>query len=440
MPEIVIVIAVVAATGLVMIAPLVPLWQIFTLLVLVRALGDWGLSTGQSPLPPGVLGAVVAIGMVTCLLVPWYKPLSRRALTWALLAGLWCAFFGLTAYVGAGLGVTALGEALRWFSLPAAALAATRVPPEHGKRFEYGILWAIAIPVVYQLVATMVQIPGTFQADTGRVMGTFSHPNPAGAFYALGALFCWYLVSRRRSALAVLVGLLSVWAALTTQNLSALVALFLAGILMRVAATGVSVFRKVLELGAIVVAGIAMLFVPQINARIGEFQNMNLDATGISADSANSLEWRLINWNRLLEIWAEKPWLGHGLSSTGERIIPLGSPPHSGPIQLLVETGIVGLATATGALIVLAMLAWKRRAIAGRESSAVLGTIVVIFCVGSMDNILNYAAALYLSAFVIGHGLTATHDDEPPRRAWGIDSSLKGAHSTAAVSSRTYTG
>lgn len=37
-----------------------------------------------------------------------------------------------------------------------------------------------------------------------------------------------------------------------------------------------------------------------------------------------------------------------------------------------------------------------------------LGIIVVILIVGSMDNIVNYAAALYLAAVCVGLGLTGT--------------------------------
>lgn len=412
MAEIVIVAVVMAAVGMVMAAPLVPLWLILSLLLLIRALGDWGLATGQSPLPTGVLGAAVAVGMVFCLVAPWYKPLSRRGVLWGLSAGLWAAFFGLTAYVGARLGVQALGEALRWFSLPAAALAATRLPARHGKRFEYAVVCAVFIPAAYQLVATVVKIPGTFQADTGRVMGSFSHPNPAGAFYILGALFCWYIFFKRKSFFVLCVGLLCIAAVITTQNLSSLAALFLAGVVMRGAAIGVSAIRKLCELIVMIVLGVGIMLVPQINSRLGEFQNIDLNATGISADSANSLEWRFINWSRLLDIWTEKPWLGHGLYSTNEKIIPLGSPPHSGPVQLLVETGILGWATATGALVMLILIAWKMRIYARHDASLVLGTIVVIFCVGSSDNILNYAAALYLSAFLLGYGLTAVQREK----------------------------
>lgn len=401
-----IIVLVAMAVIIIMIAPTVPLWAVLVLLVLTRALGDWGLAADRSPLPPGILGAAVSVGFVLCLLVPWYRPVPRKAVGTVLAAALWCAFFGLIAFVGAGLGVQALGEAVRLLSVVAAGAVVTRVPFADRGRLRIGLLWAVLIPAAYQLFAMVVEVPGTFQPDTGRVMGTFSHPNPAGAFFVLGALYGWSITQQRRSLLAWLTLGTAVAAAITTQNLSAVAALFAAALVMRMASPGLSALRRMLELSLLALAGFAMLLIPQIQGRLQEFRGIDLSASGVSADSANSLEWRLINWSRLLEIWVQQPWLGHGLSSTGSVIIPLGSPPHSGPVQLLVETGILGFATATLGLLCLWIAAWRRRRPGLAGPSLVLGIIVVVLLVGSMDNVINYAAALYLAAVSVGLGLT----------------------------------
>lgn len=411
----VIILLVIAAAIVIMAAPSIPLWAVLPAFVLIRALGDWGLAANRSPVPPGIIGAAVSIGFVLCLVVPWYRPVPRRAVGTVLAAALWCGFFGLIAFVGAGLGVQALGEALRLFSVITAGALVARLPFEHRARLRTTLLIAALVPAAYQLFATVVEVPGTFQPDTGRVMGTFSHPNPAGCFFVLGALYSWSVVQQRSSAvLGWLTLVVSVSGAITTQNLSAVGALFAAALVMRMASPGLRVGRRVAELALLVLAGVAMLFVPQIQGRLQEFQNIDLSASGVSADSANSLEWRLINWSRLLEIWVDQPWLGYGLSSTDSVIIPLGSPPHSGPVQLLVETGILGFVTATAGLAVLAAAAWRRRTPGDSGPSLVLGIIVVILIVGSMDNIVNYAAALYLAAVCVGLGLTGGPPAEGP--------------------------
>lgn len=401
-----ILILVVAAAALIMVAPSIPLWAVLALLVLARALGDWGLAADRSPLPPGVLGAAVSLGFLLCLLVPWYRPVPRQAVGTVLVAALWCAFFGLIAFVGAGLGVQALGEAVRLLSVVAAGAVVTRVPFESRGKLKTGLLWAVLLPAAYQLFAMVVEVPGTFQPDTGRVMGTFSHPNPAGAFFVLGALYSWSITQQRRSILAWATLGVALAAAISTQNLSAVAALFAAAFVMRMASAGMTTGRRIMEVCLLSLAGVVMLFIPQIQGRLQEFRSIDLSASGVSADSANSLEWRLINWNRLLEIWIDQPWLGHGLSSTGSVIIPLGSPPHSGPVQLLVETGILGFATATLGLLALWIAAWRRRRPGLPGPSLVLGIIVVILLVGAMDNVINYAAALYLAAVSVGLGLT----------------------------------
>ncbi|MEL0525921.1 hypothetical protein, partial [Neisseria gonorrhoeae] len=113
----VIILLVIAAAIVIMAAPSIPLWAVLPAFVLIRALGDWGLAANRSPVPPGIIGAAVSIGFVLCLVVPWYRPVPRRAVGTVLAAALWCGFFGLIAFVGAGLGVQALGEALRLFSV-----------------------------------------------------------------------------------------------------------------------------------------------------------------------------------------------------------------------------------------------------------------------------------------------------------------------------------
>ncbi len=419
----VILLLVLAAVVMIMVAPSIPLWSVLAALVLIRALGDWGLAADRSPVPPGIIGAAVSIGFVLCLVVPWYRPLPRRAVGAVLAAALWCAFFGMIAFVGSGLGVGALGEGLRLFSVVAAGAVVARMPFEDRGRLRTALLVAALVPAAYQLFAMVVEVPGTFQPDSGRVMGTFSHPNPAGCFFVLGALYSWSVVQRRgTSVLGWITLVVSVIAAVSTQNLSAVGALFAAAVVMRMASPGLRAGRRIAELGLLVLAGVAMLFVPQIQGRLQEFQNIDLSASGVSADSANSLEWRLINWSRLLEIWVDQPWLGYGLSSTDSVIIPLGSPPHSGPVQLLVETGLLGFLTATAGLAALAAVAWRRRAPGDPGPSLVLGIIVVVLIVGAMDNVINYAAALYLAAVSVGLGLTgASRTGGPgPRRQQAV--------------------
>lgn len=407
-----------AALG-VLLWPLVPLHRILGVLVLVRALGDWGLADGRSPLPGGLVGAAVSLGFCVCLIAPWHRPTPRPAMLALLLSAMWCGAFAVLSVGSTSLGVAALGEALRLFAVVAAGAAAARVRFEDRTRLRRWLLVAVLLPALFMIASLALQLPGTVQSESGRVIGSFSHPNPAGAFFAIGVLFAGTELMRRRTILAGLTGLSALVAIVVTQNLGALAALLAGAVALRLSSAGVSVGRRAAELLGLLVAAALSLLIPQIGGRMGEFQDLDLAARGVSADSGNSLEWRFINWRLLLEEWQQRPWLGSGLSSTDGPIQPLQAPPHSAPVQLLVETGVLGWAAATAGLIALLIIAWRRRTPADHGPSLVVALLVTVIVVGSVDNMLNHAAALCLAAVITGSMLAAPRADPGPRASIG---------------------
>jgi len=138
-------------------------------------------------------------------------------------------------------------------------------------------------------------------------------------------------------------------------------------------------------------------------SRLGD----RLAAVGASSFSArssgeDSLGWRLLNWSMLLQEWKSSPWLGYGLGSTSTLLMPLSQPPHSLPVQLLVETGIFGMAiTVVVLLFVVQRLAVS--AARGRwEASVLLGIVALMLVNGSESNLLGYTGTLYLIALISG--------------------------------------
>jgi hypothetical protein len=321
----------------------------FLLIFAARTLSD-------SALLPDALGTLVnvaVLGAVVLMLIlrKFAEPLryGGTVLLLALVVTLGTAI-GLVEY---GLEPSILGEALRAFGVIAIALLAGRVAREvSAVTFARGILLASIPALLAVAVGGVLKVPFFYSTSTGRAFGTFSHPLGAAGFLTLVALVSLFMLRQRPSALPRITLGLAVLGTLFTLSLT--------GLLSTVAALVVYAFayrvriRLSWLLGGALATVVALGFTTTgqvLVARLTTLQAPTL-AQATSSSDTNSFEWRLRNWYRLVQIWGDDPFFGQGWGTTYDLIQPLGKTPHSAPVRLLVEVGIVGLLAA-------AWLAWR---------------------------------------------------------------------------------
>jgi O-antigen ligase len=299
---------------------------------------------------------------------------------------------GIERYaVNAGM----FSESLRLVSLVAVALLAAKVARVTGRNALKVLLIAAMPSAVVLIVGFAARVP-VMISFSGRAVGTFSHANAAAAFMGvLGVmLFSMYLRDRRRRTLVST--LVVVAALLLTESLGGLAAFAAGAAVLIILSTSMSVARKALLTIVAIGAASTAFFISGASQRIGEFQAFNAETAISSGVSGDSLGWRLINWNLLLAKWAEHPVLGFGIGSTQTFVMPLGAPPHSAFVQVLVETGFVGAAIICVAFVALLRrlrLAVIQRSWGATTATALIGTLVVN---GSESNLLGYTATMNL--------------------------------------------
>jgi O-antigen ligase len=271
-------------------------------------------------------------------------------------------------FINYGLAPSILGELLRAFGVIAIALLAGRVGRETSAVvFARGVL-AVSLPALLAVVAGgALKIPFFYSVSTGRAFGTFSHPLGAAGFMTLVTLLSLFVLRQRPSPLPRWTLALAMVGTLFTISLSGLLATLIALTVYawvfrhRIRITGM-VGLGLLAAGGFLLTPAGQLFV----TRLTTFRAPALAQVASSSD-ADSLEWRLRNWSQLLRDWSDSPLFGHGWGTTYELIRPLGKTPHSGPIRLLVEVGLIGL-------LIAGWLAWRAWRDAARDLSAGAGT------------------------------------------------------------------
>ena len=347
------------------------------LIFLIRTLSDTALlDEGRGFL------VNVAISGLAVLLLGRYLILQRIPMGRIAIAIL--VFVGVFTLVGLGVysvEASMLNDSLRIFSIVAIGSAAAAAVAKRGGRSITNVIILAAIPsAVLTFAGWVFQIPGLYSDVTGRGFGTLTHPVAAAAFFSIVAVLAlyaalhhgiyWHLGSLGIVTLAVI----------ATSSLGGLATI----------AFGLVVLLLLLDRGTrgrlgafafVALGGLVSLsfFGSTIFSRLDE-----LGSTATADQSAggeNSLDWRFRNWQALLKVWEQQPVVGWGYGSTSDLIRPLGELPHSGPVQLLVETGVLGLIFAFG-IVVAAFVVIVRMWRAGERNPAslrltVLGTILV---------------------------------------------------------------
>jgi O-antigen ligase len=372
---------------------------LLTALVTVRSLTDAGAASTGSVLPSSTLSAVIACAAIALALIPNKARYSARS------GGLWIFLLGAVlvwTLVGLemfGVDQYMLRESIRLASILALFFSVERVSGELDGKAISRLIASVVLPsAVILIMGTIFSVPALVQTS-GRAAGTFSHANAAGAFMSVAALMSFAVFWFERSKLALLSGVLATSALLSTQSLGAFLGLGLAAVTLLIFTVKLSWARKIVVSVGLGVAAFCLISFTSLGERFAELQGFDISSAISTRTSTDSLEWRLINWQLLLQRWVEHPWFGYGLGSTGSQIMPLGAPPHSLPVQLLVETGLIG----SGTLAVI--FAWGsvkllQRAREGRwEATVGLAALVLVVVNGSESNLLGYTAADYLLVF-----------------------------------------
>ncbi|MHA7141949.1 O-antigen ligase family protein [Arthrobacter sp. Sr33] len=315
-----------------------------------------------------------------------------------------------------GLAFEAFREAITLGSILAVFVLAFTFASQHLDTSLKYLLWCSFPAALISLVGFYAGVPLMTGAGE-RLNGTFNHANTAGAFLALSALLAVCLAINLKRPRLLLIAAVSGAGLVATQSIGAWIGVIAACAVYVIATSTLSGLQKGL---LIVVSSVGSLLA--INSfglpdRVSEFVGFNAESAIARGVVTNSLDWRLLNWHLLIVEWQERPWFGHGLGATSTTIMPLGAPPHSLPIQLLVEVGIVGCAIIGCILIYILgrILAALRQ---GKWEAALLLALATFVLVnGSESNLLGYTPAMYLIALACGVLCASMCSVQPRHRA-----------------------
>jgi O-antigen ligase len=373
--------------------------------------------------PPSLIGVLVIILAGVCFL-------RKRGADRPPLASIWAAwlilllpsvFISLLAFGQPGL--LAVREWIRLLSMAAVFFLADDLSrgdrARDGLRLLFlGLIIPMGVAVIQMIFQTGIVIYGQH-----RVMGSLSHPNALGQFLVL---FIALTYARARSTSRPL------WIILIAAEMVVLLAtLNVSGFIM-LAVLGAWIFLKEDRRGRALILGLAafcaLLIAADQNALMKTKMVESLTPNGIARSMKpvpehaparkkrdlpappltvrqryrNSLSFRFGNWSELARLSKEKPWLGHGLQSTG-LLNPLkdekgdGYSPHNDLIRYLFEGGLFGLLAYAGFVLLSWRQIWKAvRGPSGRRDSLtrwILAGLFLAWQVGSLgDNIISTTA------------------------------------------------
>lgn len=382
---------------LLIIAPLVGLWlalnltieSFCALVILSRTLTDFRLIPGTVGFAFNILIAVFIIGIALLAVESKRSHVSRIGLTLLFMASFW----SIIAYQRAGsLNSGALNELVRFISIVGLATVATSFNSnESRERVQRAIAYA-AIPSLIIVIIDQIVLRQIIANAGGSSFGTFSNKNVAAAFCAIYIVYCLHnlLVGKRGIFTTGLV--LGVVSLGMTVSLGGLLAAASGCFTLLIFHSGrLSVASKLAWLATAAVGIAGAIQLPAVSARINQ-----IESTGIyvarSGEQTTSINWRLANWERLLDAWNSHPLMGWGFGSTSSFLQPTGKQPHSEIVRYLVELGAIGFGIVTIIFSVLLL----RSLHSGERSSILIALIVTVFVNGLVSNTLAYVAAMYL--------------------------------------------
>jgi O-antigen ligase len=322
----------------------------------------------------------------------------------AMLFTLWA----VVAWLHAGSDPAITKELIRNLSIIVVALVALNAPD---RRMIDRIPAVVVLSVIPPALVALYQLAaGIGFEGSRRVYGTLSHPNTAGALFAVGALVAlWIYLENGRRKRYLAAGVLFTFALLATQSVGAL-----GEVVVSVFVFAFLAYRRTPKIAVLTAVGIAILVVFATSSlgreRVKELQSTRSFSAAIDPRTfpTNSLEWRYGHWALEFRQWKQKPILGWGLGATLSFHMPDGFVAHSDPLRLLVETGILGFAVFGCALFLLLSRLKLIAAADPRAGSFAAASMAIMagLLVNSLANdVSEQTAVMYVVAAVVGAAL-----------------------------------
>lgn len=396
--------------------------SVFGLVVLLsRSIVDLGSASSGNVLPSLQLSA--AIGVLSVLACTWMVFFDRNwlKLSWFAVPIAGIVFGTFVGIYNFGIELPLIQESFRLISILAiTAIAGIAAKIESKDSLQSLILSSICFPGCALLLGAFLGFKEMTQAG-GRAAGTFSHPNAAGAFFALGCLLSLHYVVYERKKFAFIVSIISLSAVVLSQSLGSLIGVLLGFTVAILFSPALSTARKWFLSFVAMSVSVSLLSFTSLSGRISG-QPGSLPTFSLNGDAGDSLQWRLLNWSLLLSKLKESPLLGFGLGTTTNFIEPLGGPPHSMPIQITLETGLCGFICFCLLIGLFVVRVYRSNHIDSKNKALLLGIIVFAAVNGAESNLMDYTATDYLIAFAVG---VSTAGQKPTNGALDFESPAK---------------
>jgi O-antigen ligase len=253
--------------------------------------------------------------------------------------------------------------------------------------FIYAVIWASVGPAVFGVVEYAALLDAS-----GRIKSTFPHPN-IFAFYLVNTITvilfaltsrCITLARSTRTLLVIYVAVLLVLLILTQTRAAWL------GCFVVLTTYTAMVDRRYL----IVLLFLPLvLFVPTVSERL---DSLGTGTAYVPGESLNSYAWRQVLWDHAFEDVQDEIMLGKGLSSfrtNSPKFFPLeedSRDAHSGYVQAIYETGLVGLVCYMFIHLTTLVLGWRCGGIDRPGSLVVMSGIVAHMLANYSDNVPYY--------------------------------------------------
>jgi putative inorganic carbon (HCO3(-)) transporter len=321
------------------------------------------------------------------------------------------ATIGLWTLAGAAL-VSVLvavnrGPAVEWnLRLLAGVMMFTVVEQLVRRRpaFAGQLVAAVVASLVVPLLVATVQALGSAPTVGGiaRVEGTFAHPNPFATYLAMALLLLVALcvVARGASRWAAVVAIAwTAWILLETQARGAWLAALIGLVLL-----GIGLERRILVF-LVVGVGAAVALVPSTLDRLGDLSEEKYTGT----DPANSLEWRIGYWERLVASNSTAGRIsGIGLEQV-QRTSPEALQPHNVFVQTYVELGVFGVAALVAVVVGFGLWLRHRLAVSATPFERATAWAAVAIAVSLLtqfgsENLLTNTAAHWYAAGAMTFG------------------------------------